>query len=284
MRRSFGGEVMRIRVRWRLAGFVLCSVLAAVLLGSVGGASGAPIGNEQCNPTGRLFCITVSSFDGITASDSGSANGARYTWVSWSMRNSASSGTLTHPTIAVTLPDLPCANPAPDCGSSSTASFVLSTLQLPASGGSCSLKAGALVCTYPDLAAGANTGTTTIYFQTANSPATGTRLTVKGTVKERSNDANGCSSGDPNCDTYTATLDNVYEPDPNAAVTFALNGNRFHLATNDESSSFDFTWANTTKTLVTFKTLDAGTTYCFSDVPCFDRTLFADTAQATGFG
>src|SRR5207249_3131776 len=72
-------------------------------------------------------------------------------------------------------------------------------------------------------------------------------------------------------------ITNSYEPDPEAALSYALNGKRFHLSSADEFYSFDFTSQSSANFLAQFQALDSGTTYCFSSAPCFGRTLHADT-------
>jgi hypothetical protein len=253
-------------------GLAVCAIVAT--LGAVVPAQGGLITNpEACNPTGRLFCITVSTFSNVTASDPSRPAGKRYTWVEWSLRN-ASGSTLTHPTITVSLADI--------CGAAGCSSLS-SGFVLPASPGVCSPSGSSIVCTYPNLAAGASTGTTRIYFKTADAPATSSVIGVNGTVKERANDANLCG-GDPNCDTFTTSIVNSYEPELNAAYSFALNGKRFHLAADNELSSFDFTSASASTFFAQLQVQGPSTTYCFGDVPCFDRTLLVSTEQAPGFG
>jgi hypothetical protein len=250
-------------------------VLAAVAaLGAAVTAQGSQVNNpEACNPTGRAFCLTVSTFSNITASNPARSDGKRYTWVEWSLRN-ATGSTLTHPTITVSLADV--------CGAGAC-SALTSAFVLPASPNVCSPSGSSLTCTYPNLAAGASSATTRIYFKTADAPATASVISVTGTVKERSNDANPCGT-DPNCDTFTTTIANSYEPEPNASYSFALTGKRFHLAADNELSSFDFTSASTAPFLAQLQVQAPSTAFCFGAVPCFDRTLVATTDHAPGFG
>jgi hypothetical protein len=262
-----------LRGKWRFFGglAVFCSIVAA--LGAAIPSQGGVVNNpEACNPTGRLFCITVSTFSNVTASSPARSDGKRYTWVEWSLRNAAGSS-LTHPTITVSLADV--------CGAAACSTHT-SAFVLPASPNVCSPSGASLVCTYANLAAGADTGTTRVYFKTADAPATNSVIGVTATVKERANDANSCGS-DPNCDTFTTSIANSYEPEPNAAYSYALTGKRFHLASDNELSSFDFTSASAVTFFAQLQVQDHSTAYCFGDVPCFDRTLLANTQAAPGF-
>jgi hypothetical protein len=284
---------MGTRARLSFVGLILGVLIAA--LGPGGSARAAEIGTtpaEKCNPTGRTICLTVTTFENITASDATRSDGKRFTWVQWTLRN-GSGTTLTHPTVIVSLADLCgtgqqqgfCTNPP-----STTAQFELPAVTVAQDGtetptNACSVSGGNLVCTYPNLAAGAPAAVTKAYFKTADLPATASVISVTGAVKERSNDGNPCNLGDPNCDTFTVPITNSYEPDLNAAFTFALPGKRFNLPANDLLSSFTFTSANAKNFLTTFKVLAPSTDFCFDveNVKCFDRTLFASTQSATGF-
>jgi hypothetical protein len=275
---------MGFRARIGFAGFVLCVVIAA--LGPAVSARAGEIGTtpaEQCNVDGRAICLTVKTFENITASDpTRPTDGKRFTWVEWTLRNGGGT-TLTHPTVTVSFADL-CGAGLADCSGASTAQF-----QTPATPDVCSVSGGNLVCVYPNLPAGAPAATTRAYFKTADKTATrdvrATRITVLATVNERGSDQN-CEEGDPNCDTFAVPLVNSYEPDPDGAFTFALNGNRFHLPTNDGLSSFTFTSASPSVFLTSFKKLSLtdSAAFCFSDVVCFDRALSVDTQSASGFG
>jgi hypothetical protein len=269
---------MGTRARLGFVGLVLGILIAA--LGPGASARAGEIGTtppEQCNPAGRTICLTVKTFENVTASDPTRADGQRFTWVEWKVRNSGGT-TLTNPAVTVRFADV-CSSSS--CPGPSTAQFVL-----PASPNVCSLNGANLVCTYPNLPAGADSGVTRIYFKTADVPATSSVISVTATAKERANDGNPCGAGDPNCDTFTTSIVNSYEPDPNAAFTFALNGNRFHLPTNDGLASFTFTSASSSVFHATFKKLTSAESadFCFSTVTCFDRTLFVSTENAPGFG
>jgi hypothetical protein len=152
------------------------------------------------------------------------------------------------------------------------------------------VQGASLVCLYPNLPAGASAATTRVYFKTADNTATrdvrATRIDVTATAKERSNDGNPCGAGDPNCDTFTSSIVNSYEPDPNAAFTFSLGTNRFHLPTNDGLSSFNFTGPGTSVFLASFKKLSLSESeqFCFGDVECSDRALTVDTQGVLSFG
>ncbi len=266
---------MKRGVLFGLAGMVLVAVVA--MLGPAVAARGAEIGTdpaEKCNPTGRQICLTVKTFSNITASDPTHAKGNRYTYVEWTLRNGGGS-TLTNLAVTVNFTDF--------CGTAQCSSSVPSTAVFESYPSWCSVSGANLACTYPNLAAGAPAATTRVYFKTADLPATSTLINVTATAKERSNDGNPCGAGDPNCDTFSSPITNSYEPELDAAYTFALNGKSFHLETDNKLSSFDFTSASSNVFFSTFKVLAPSTTYCFSDVPCFDRTLFADTQSAPGF-
>jgi hypothetical protein len=263
-----------------LSGLLVCAIVA--MLGPAGSASGAQQGpTESCNQTGRLFCLTLSTFDGITASDPGASDGKRYTWVEWTMSNIGGS-TLTNPQITVNLTDY--------CGASACAGTT-SSFVMPDSSSACVLSTGTLTCKYANLPAGGNTGLPTrIYFKTANEPATRTVIAVRGTVKESANDNNPCGSGDPNCDTFLASITNSYEPDANAAYTFALNGNRFYLETDDVlglsgkgSSSYTFTSGNASIFRANFVTSFPAACGATPSPTCFNRvlTVSADGAPST---
>jgi hypothetical protein len=259
--------------------FGLAGVLVVALVVGLGAA--APARAEvvskvdQCNPTGRQICITLRTFQNITASDSTRAtDGNRYTWVEWSLKNRGTS-TLTNVAATVRFCDAGTSltDPLHPCASSAA-------LVAPPAG--CTApNATTLVCTYPNLAAGASTAPQSTYFRTAYAPVPSTDITVTASAKEGPNDAKSCDPlTDANCDTWPVTITNSYEPELDAAYTFAINGNKFHLQTDDALSSFDFTAAQGIF-FTTFKTLpfssDPATNYCFSSVPCFDRTLFANT-------
>jgi hypothetical protein len=285
---------MRSR-RWGVlvAGAVLAVVVVA--LGPVGVASGGQVdAAPACNQTGRLFCLSVSTFEGITASDQSRTNGKRYTWAAWSMANNGGS-TLSNPRIVVTLADYNCtgfvptdAKPRPDplandCGAALTRTSAFEPSTVPSE---CTLASvtQTLTCSYQNLSAtgpGKSTPTTRAYFKTADLPATHTVITVQGTAKERANDANSCDAGDPNCDTFKTSIVNAYEPTPGLAETFALNGKPFHLATNDEFSSFDFKSLSPSVFQATFKTDLSGCPTATST--CFQRQLTATTAATAGF-
>jgi len=273
---------MRRRARLAFGAFLIS--VAVATLGSAGIANGLPVSNlpeEECNDEGRIFCIDVTTFQNITASDPDSDDGDRYTWVEWQMRNGpVETATLTHPTITVSLTDY--------CGVSVCASLTSAFVGSDSSN-ACSPSGpsgSSLECTYPNIPAGGNTGAPTrIFFKTADLPATRTVISLEGLVKERRNDANPCEVGDPNCDTFSTSVTNSYEGEPFNAYTFALTGNRFHLDSNDELYSLGFTSTSppTPLTVSQFQALAPSTTFCFGSIPCFDRTLFADTSGASRF-
>jgi hypothetical protein len=270
-------------MRSRRRALVVAGTALAILvagLGSAGVARSAENSNPpeaECNPDGRLFCIDVTTFSGITASDSTRADGDRFTWVEWQVRNEGGS-TLTHPTVTVTLADF--------CGldecNVTTSAFVM-----PDSSNACSLSGSALTCSYENLSSGGDTGDPTrIYFKTADLPATHTGIQVTGTVKERDNDANPCDPRiDPNCDTFTTSVTNSYEPVENAAFTFALLGSSFHLATNDEFSSYDFTSSSAAIFRADFHALFPPACGSTPSPTCFQRILevIPVGAPATGY-
>jgi hypothetical protein len=274
--------------RWGV--FVAGAVLAVVViaLGSAGLASGGQVNTSACNQTGRLFCLSLSTFEGITASDASRTNGKRYTWVEWSMANNGGS-TLTNPKIVVTVADYKCVptvarpNPNPSLGECGDALSRSTAFEMPTTPPACTLASATqtLTCSYNNLTAtgtGSSTGTTRAYFKTADLPATHSVITIQGTVKERANDGNACGVGDPNCDTFATSIVNAYEPTPGLAETFALNNKPFHLATNDEFSSFDFKSLNPSVFKATFKTDLSGCPTATST--CFQRTLNATTVAA----
>jgi len=264
---------MKRRIWLGLAALALSA--AVTMLGGAFATASVVTSGEQCNPTGRLMCLTVSTFSNITASQA-TAAGTRYTWVEWTLRNSGGT-TLTHPTITVSLADFcganTCTNPA-----STTAGFVL-----PDSANACVKSGTALTCTYPNLGAGASTPTTRVYFSTPLVPTTSSLITVNAIVKERANDANTCAAGDPNCDTFSQSVTNSYEQEGPNAYSFALPDKTFHLAATNELSSFNFTSKNPSIFFSQFKVEDPSSVLCFSDVPCFERILFADTQGSPGF-
>lgn len=296
---------MRNRARLSFVGLVLVGVIAA--LGPAVSANGGVIGTtptEVCNPTGRTICLTVQTFEGITASDSSRSDGDRYTYVQWKIRNNGGT-TLTHPTVTVKLnPDL-CGPtftnlsfcndpPGPAPPPPSTGELKLPAVTVANDGTEtvtniCSLDGTTIVCVYPNLAGFAGTSQfTRVYFKTADLPAKASDITVEAKVKERANDENPCGVSDPNCDTLPVTIRNSYEPLDDEAFTFALSGNRFNLPTNDLLASITFTATSPINKLTTFKKLDALTdppsNYCFSDVACYGRVLFADTGGVQTFG
>lgn len=274
----------------RLVGLMVAAVIAT--LGPATVASGGVVGPiVYSNTDGRLFDLTVSTYENITASDPAreatDQDGLRYTWVEWKLQNKSGT-TLTHPEITVTLADFCgatlCTTGGSDPQPKQTAAFLL-----PDSSNACGALNGsssALQCIYANLAAGAYTGggptgtPTRIYFRTADVPATHTTITLKVTVKERASDANGCAVGDPNCDTLITDppLTNSYEPDDDAGYTFVpVNGKQFHLATNDERSSFDF------KSAGTFFRVDFSTDTSACTVvtlTCFERFLDVTAVDA----
>lgn len=263
-----------------LLGLLLGVVLLA--LGSAIPARAEVVSNSGCLTTGRMFCLSVDTFQNITASDPARADGKRFTWADWKLSNpSTNTFSLTHPTITVTLTDYCGANPC--TSAQQTSSFVL-----PAAPNACSGGGQTITCTYANLASGAASPLTTAYFKTGDSPATSTLVTVRGTVKERSNDSNTCASGDPNCDTFVVTQTNSYEPLQYEGDTYALNGNAFHLASNNEQYAFNFTSSKPNPFLAQFKALDPTThppaNGCFGTVVCFDRTLEATTSGALSYG
>jgi hypothetical protein len=271
------GKRMRRRV-W----FCLFGLLLGLLVLALGSAARAEVvGVSDCLKTGRMFCLSVDTFQNITASDAARTDGKRFTYADWQISNpSANTFTLTHPTIIVTLTDY-CGADVVCPKAQQTSAFVL-----PASPNACSGGGQSITCTYANLAPGGQAPLTTAYFKTADSPATGTLITVTGIVKERSNDANGCQTGDPNCDTFTKTLFNSYEPLPYEADTYALNGLPFHLASDAGNYAFDFTSHSAAPFLAHFEALDPSQTsdWCFGTVPCFDRTLFVDTKENVAYG
>ena len=274
---------MRNRARLGLVGLLLCFVIAA--FGPAVSARAAETSSnptQECNTDGRAVCVHVTTFQNITASQPTISNGNRFTWVEWQVRN-AGGTSLTHPTTTLRFQDI-CG--AVNCSGASTVSLVA---PLPAN---CSTSTGNLVCEYPNLPANTPGPTTRVFFKTANLPATASRITVTATVNERGSDAGStpnCDPSDPNCDTWPVSVVNSYEPEDDNAYTFALSGNRFNLPTNDGSASITFTSstsANPANTLTTFKKLPATDTadFCFSDVECYDRVLFADTGGIQTFG
>jgi hypothetical protein len=237
-------------------------------LGPAGVAKGAEESNPpeaECNPDGRLFCIDVTTFSGITASDPTRANGDRFTWVEWQVRNEGKS-TLTHVTVTVMLSDF-C---GPDECDEATSAFVL-----PDSSNACSLNGSTLTCTYMNLKRGGDTGDPTrVYFKTADRPATHSVIEVTATVKERHHDANPCDPRiDPNCDTFATSVTSSYEPVQNAASSFALPGSSLHLATNDERSSYDFTSSSPTVFRADFQAIFPPACGSTPSPTCFQRIL-----------
>jgi hypothetical protein len=260
---------MRSRARFGMAGLILAVLIAAFGLGA-GSASGAEITTgKKCSP-GKAICLTVRTFEGITASES-TPDGTRYTYVDWTVQNDGGN-TLTQVAVKVTL-------------SESTAIFAT---PLP---GGCTGGGTTITCKYPNLQAGtgpASSATTRAFFKTADAPAAGNFITAIATAKEGLNDKNTCPAdgADPNCDTVSWTLFNSYEPDPDAALTFGLNGSRFRLPTNDGLSSFTFTAPAGSPFLTTFTklaTTDA-TALCFSTVECFDRPLSVSSGGVLSSG
>lgn len=260
-----------------VSGLLVCALVA--VLGPAGSAGGAPVNNPpgtRCNTDGRLFCIDITTFSGITASDPARSDGNRYTWVEWKVTNTGGS-TLTNPRVTVSLEDL--------CGAVDCAS-VTSEFVLPATPNACSGSTSTITCTYPNIPAtnpDSFTPLTRIYFKTADAPATSTRIEVQATVKERGNDQGGgnvCPPGDPNCDTHATSVVNVYEPDPNAAYTFVLNNEQFFLETNDKRSAFGFRSDSPSifQSLFVVDTSGCGTA---ASPTCFQRTLNATTDPLT---
>jgi len=201
------------RLRVSFAGLVLAVGIAVFGLGA-GVANGAQTNYaEQCTP-GRALCLTVSTFENVTASQSGD-DGKRYTWVEWKVRNSGGS-TLTQVSTNVSL--------------TGTAAFVT---PLPSG---CTGSTTAITCRYANLPGGGNASATTrVYFKTADAPALSNDITITAVAKEGGNDSHSCPAGgtDPNCDTNSRTITNSYEQLNDEAATFGLNGNRFKLPTND---------------------------------------------------
>jgi hypothetical protein len=278
-----------------VAGFVLA--FAVVAIGSAGIASGAQVTNpasSECNPDGRAFCIDVTTWDGITASDPARPGGTRYTWVEWEMSNAGGS-TLTNPAVVVSLKDFDCSAQVPpppgqDPLTGCTALSQTSAIQGTTVPSGCTVSGSTLTCTYASIPAGGDTGVRRVYFKTGNEPTTHTRITVRGTVKERGNDAGsgagGCAPADPNCDTFETFVDNSYEPLPNAAFTFALNGSKFYLETDDQlgtaslgASSFTFTSGSAAIFRTEFR---ADPSVCGTPSPtCFQRTLSVQAVDAS---
>ena len=287
---------MRRRTGLVLCGLLVCTFVA--MLGPASVASGGPVSSDpaaECNPAGRAFCVDVTTFSNITASDpSRQTDGKRYTWVEWFLTNTGGA-TLTNVKATVTMKDYDCSayvppagdperapNPAAgDCGAALTQS---SAFTAAPSGCTLQVSTQTLTCNYANLPA-ANpdvaTPTKRAYFKTANLPATHSVITVLGTVKERGNDAGstgGCAATDPNCDTHATSVVNSYEPDDNAAYTFVTaDGQSFYLETNDKLSSYRFT-ADTPAPFRADFVVDAGA--CETASPtCFERTLNVTTVQ-----
>ena len=108
-----------------------------------------------------------------------------------------------------------------------------------------------------------------------------TKIDVQATVKERGNDrVPARAPNDPNCDTHLTHVVNTYEPEQNAAYTFALNGKQFYLETNDKHSAFGFKSDNATPFqslfVVDLSGCDAG-----APATCFERTLNTSTDPPT---
>ena len=142
------------RRRWGVAAIAAALGIVVLALGSAGFAAGAEVTPSACNTTGRLFCVDVSTFGGITASDpeSDRANGKRYTWVEWSMANTGGS-TLSNPKITVTVADYNCGTlvaPDPRAGDCGPALSRSSAFEMPAPPGcalaECDADADVLVC------------------------------------------------------------------------------------------------------------------------------------------
>ena len=261
---------MRNRARLGLVGLLLCFVIAAFGLGA-GAASGAETTTgKKCSP-GKSICLTVKTFNGITASEPAPAvDGTRYTYVEWTVQNDGGS-TLTQVKVTATT-------------SVSTATFAT---PLPAG---CTGGGTSITCSYANLPARTppSSASTRAFFKTADAPAESNDITVTASTKEGGNDANTCPSGgtDPNCDNVSWTVTNSYEPEPNEALTFGLNGNRFRLPTNDGLSSFTFTAPGSAPFLTSFKKLATteSATLCFDKEVCFDRPLEVGSSGVLSFG
>ena len=267
---------MRQRASLVFLGLAVCVTVAA--LGSAGIATGAEVSAQKCNVSetgedlGRDFCLDVETFSGITASDPNAPQGTvgtRYTWLEFSLSNTGGT-TLTNPRITASLTDY--------CGGTTacTAGVTSKFVNLPAN---CTFGASESVvtCTYANIPGQSPTPTTRVYFKTGDVPATSSRIDVSGTVKERGNDAGsgaaGCAPSDPNCDTVSTFVNNVYEGVPQSGVSFALNGKQIYLATNDKNSSFAFKSKSASPFRTDFTTTFPAECGATPSPTCFYRTL-----------
>jgi hypothetical protein len=269
--------------RWGKLVTGVALVISVVAIGSAGVASGAEVSTQKCNISdtgqdlGRDFCVNVTTFSGITASDTNpppGIDGKHYTWVEFKMTNTGGS-TLTNPRITASLTDFCGGTVVCTAGNPPKPVVTSEFVNLPANCAFGASKA-TITCTYTNIPASnpdVSTPTTKVYFKTGDVPATSSSIDVQGTVKERANDSNPCIAGDPNCDTVATSIVNSYEPDPFAGVSFALDGKQVYLATNDKLSSFVFKSGSGSPFRADFTTTfptECGTS---PSPTCFFRTL-----------
>lgn len=273
---------MRQRASLVFLGLVVCLVVVA--LGSAGVAGGAENSAQKCNVSdtgqdlGRDFCLDVTTFSGITASDPNAPQGTvgtRYTWVEFNLTNTGGT-TLTNPRITASLTDFCGGTTVCMSGTPPKPTVTSKFVDLPSN---CTFGASesSVACTYANIPGGQPGATTRVYFKTADVPATSSRIDVSGTVKERGNDAGsgpaGCDPSDPNCDTVSTFVNNSYEGVAESGVSFALNGKQIYLATNDKNSSFAFKSKSASPFRADFTTTFPAECGANPSPACFYRTL-----------
>ena len=212
---------MRQHARRRLAltGFAAALVAATFLGGAASGATDP----EQCNPTGRQFCLTISDTDGVSQS---TESNSRHTTFAVNVRNRGG------PTLNQGSVDLELVDVVADQEQPSTAAF--SASHVPTG---CTLVAPtALSCDIQHLPSGQSVSLGPVPTRTSqNLAATATRLRVTGNFNEGPSDG---QPSDPNPDTFTISGDMVYETSGQGSTSVIFDGGTTVLDSSSDDDQF----------------------------------------------
>jgi hypothetical protein len=258
---------MRQYARRRLAitGFAAALVAATFLGGAASGATDP----EQCNPTGRQFCLTISDEDGVSQS---TAAIPRHTTFAVNVRNRGGQQ-LNNGTVSWELVDVVGGQEQP-----STAAFRSSSV--PAG---CTLDAPTeLTCVIEHLPPGQSVSFGPVPTRTSlNLAATATRLRVTGNFNEGPSDG---QPSDPNPDTFVITGDMVYETSGQGSTSVIFDGGSTVLDSSSDDDQFSVFKVPVPAGfaglgLAFLKEFEKGETgyFCPASVTCFGESVTTDT-------
>lgn len=220
---------------------VAALAVAAFVAFAGGAARSTAATGVVCNTTGRLFCVSVTDTDpvsatGVLTSGKKQVSVTGYVAYTYTVQTKDKS-TLTNGTVQITLTD--AVNGVPNATGASTAQFVSASPSL------CSVTStspNVVTCSIGNFPSGAPPLSLVVAYQTSTtSGASSTTASFKTTFKENTNDG---QPTDPNPDTLTVPETTTYEPNPQGSISWAPGGAGVSLGTDPSDttySTFKFT-------------------------------------------